>query len=74
MSKPPGLRLHRRTMLVQRAESEFRVVVLDFLDKNDHLTDVELAQIMLLAPAIPLKYALRAERHPDDPSRKADEE
>ena len=69
----PGLRLHPRTMRMVRAEAEFRVMVLTFLDANSDLTDVELAQIMLLAPAIPLKYALRAERHPDDPSRKADE-
>jgi hypothetical protein len=68
-----GLRLHPRTMRVQRAEAEFRVAVLAFLDANSDLTDIELAGIMLLAPAIPIKYALRAERHPDDPSRKADE-
>jgi len=72
--RAPGLRLHPRTMMVQRAEAEFRVCVLEFLDSHDGLTDVELAGIMLLAPAIPIKYALRAERHPDDPSRKADEE
>jgi hypothetical protein len=69
-----GLRLHSRTMQVSRAEAEFRVVVLAFLDAHDDLTDIELAGIMLLAPAIPIKYALRAERHPEDPSRKADEE
>lgn len=68
-----GLRLHPRTMLVSRAEAEFRVCVLEFLDSHDDLTDIELAGIMMLAPAIPIKYALRRERHPDDPSRKADE-
>ncbi len=61
-------------MLVQLAEAEFRVCILEYLDEHADLTDVELAQIMLLAPAIPLKYALRAERHPEDPTRKADEE
>ena len=72
--RPPGLRLHSRTIRVARAEAEFRVVVLAFLDAHADLTDIELAGIMLLAPGIPIRYALRAERHPDDPSRKADEE
>jgi len=70
----PGLKLHPRTMLVQRAEAEFHVLVARFLDAHSDLTDIELAQIMLIAAPIPLKYALRAERHPDNPSRKADEE
>jgi hypothetical protein len=69
-----GLRLHPRMMMVSRAEAEFRVCVLEFLDKHADLTDIELAGILLLAPAIPIKYALRAERHPEDPSCKADEE
>ena len=74
MTRPPGLRIHSRTMMVQRAEGEFHVLVAQFLNDHSHLTDIELAQIMLIAPPIPLKYALRAERHPDDPERKADEE
>ena len=71
--RAPGLRLHPRTMSVQRAEAEFRVVVLEFLDSHADLTDIELAGIMLIAPEVPIRYALRRERHPDDPSRKADE-
>lgn len=71
--RPPGLRLHPRTRLVASAEADFRTVVLTWLEAHDDLTDIEQAQIMLLAPAIPLKFALRAERHPDDPARKADE-
>ncbi len=74
MSKQPGLRLHPRTMLVQKAEAEFQVCLLQFLDSHSHLTDIELAHIMLIAPVVPLQYALRAERHPEDPTRKADEE
>ena len=74
MTRPPGLRLHSRTMMVQRAEAEFHVLIAQFLCDHDHLTDIELAGIMLLAPEIPLRQALRAERHPDDPTRKADEE
>ena len=58
----------------QRAEAEFRIIVLAFLEAHADLTDIELAGIMLLAPAVPIRYALRAERHPADPSRKADEE
>jgi hypothetical protein len=73
-NRPPGLRIHPRTMMVQIAEAEFDVAVLQFLDSHDHLTDVELAGIMLRAVRYPLKQLLRAERHPDDPERKADEE
>jgi hypothetical protein len=70
----PGLRLHCRTQMVALARAEFHVIVAQFLADHDNLTDIELTQIMLLAPEIPLKYALRAERHPDDPGKKADEE
>jgi hypothetical protein len=69
----PGLRLHPRTQKVSVAEAEFHVLVARFLDEHSDLTDIELAGIMLLAPAIPIKFALRAERHPEDPNRKADE-
>jgi hypothetical protein len=73
-NRAPGLRIHPRTMMVQHAEAEFDVVVLSFLDSHSHLTDIELAGIMSQAIRYPLKQLLRAERHPDDPDRKADEE
>jgi hypothetical protein len=60
--------------MVERARAEFGVVVLQFLSDHGYLTDIELAGIMLFAPEVPIRYALRAERHPDDPDRKADEE
>lgn len=72
--RPPGLRIHPRTLMVQLAEAEFDAVVLRFLDSHDELTDVELTGIMLRAVRYPLKQLLRTERHPDDPERKADEE
>lgn len=72
--RAPGLYLHPRTQMVARARGEFHVLVARFMADNGQLTYTELAQIMLLGPEIPLKYALRAERHPDDPDKKADEE
>ena len=74
MSRPPGLRLHPRTMMVQQAEAEFRVLVAQFCHDHSDLTDIELATIMTIAVPLSLKHALRAERHPEDPTRKADEE
>lgn len=67
------MKLNRRTMAVSKARAEFRNYVLDFTVKHD-LTMIEMAQILTEGLADFLKYMLRAERHPDDPDRKADEE
>ena len=60
-------------MMVQRAEAEFHVLVAQFLNDHNHLTDIELATIMLIAPPIPLRMALRIERH-GTTDKEADEE
>jgi hypothetical protein len=68
-----GLRLHPRTMPVQRAHSELAGHLCDFQDRHD-LTDTEMAMMLADLQHRYLTLLLRAERHPDDPERKADEE
>ena len=68
----PGLRLHSRTMQVQGAEANIRLKLIEFQQEYG-LTDIEMLQILHLAQLSILKYMLRAERHPNDPERKADE-
>jgi hypothetical protein len=72
-SRPPGLRLHKRTRHVQSAEAHFQSNVFEFQQQSD-LTDIEMLQILIECQRSITKYMLRAERHPDDPERKADEE
>ena len=71
--RAPGLRLHPRTMTVQHASNELHGYLLQLMDTHD-LTWAELAVILTERQQSALKYVLRAERHPDDPERKADEE
>jgi hypothetical protein len=68
----PGLRLHKRTMPVQSATAELRLLLIKFQAEYD-LTDIEMTGILVYAAADVNKYALRRERHPDDPDKKADE-
>ena len=69
----PGLRLHPRTMPVQRAHAELGTMISEWWGRQDDLTPAELVGILLQETAAVHKYVLRAERHPDDPDRKADE-
>lgn len=72
-TRPPGLRLHPRTMKVQSA----RLAIRESLDEHQEefeLTDIEMHGVVLEYLLTMNKYWLRAERHPDDPDRKADEE
>ena len=68
----PGLRLHPRTMTVQRASSQLHAHLLQLMDTYD-LSWAELAVILAERQQSVLKYVLRGERHPDDPGKKADE-
>jgi hypothetical protein len=68
----PGLRLHPRTMPVQKAEGHFKRYVHEFQDEYD-LTDIEMLRALIDAQQSITKYMLRAERHPDNPDQKADE-
>jgi len=71
--RAPGLRLHERTMTVQRAESAIHGYVLAAMAEFD-LSYAETAMILSSLTGNALKYVLRGERHPGDPGRKADEE
>lgn len=72
ISGPPGLRLHPRTLPVNQAGAEFRDWLWRF-QRDKGLTDIELLQILGESQLITLKYMLRAERHPRNPDKKADE-
>ena len=67
------MRLHPRTMPVQRAGNAIRAE-LDRLQQQHDLTDIEMLRILIEHQQAITKYMLREERHPGDPDRKADEE
>lgn len=73
LQRAPGLRLHPRTMPVQKAEGHLKRYLWDFQKEYD-LTDIELLRALIECQVTVTKYMLRAERHPDDPERKADEQ
>jgi hypothetical protein len=64
--------LHPRTLPVQGAGAAIRTE-LDRLQREHDLTDVEMHRILLHYMDGVAKGWLQAERHPDDPDRKADE-
>ncbi len=70
-AKERALVLHPRVMLAREAENAIRAAFFDAAFKHD-LTTVELLQVVNAIEAAILKRALRAERHPDDPSSPAD--
>lgn len=67
------MRLHPRTLPVQGAAAEIRLALIRLQDEHG-LTDVEMLQAVGQWQAGKLKWMLRAERHPKDPDRGADEE
>jgi len=71
--RAPGLRLHPRTMPVQKAEGHFKRYVYEF-QVEYNVTDIEMLRILIDTQQSITKYMLRAERHPDNPDQKADEE
>jgi hypothetical protein len=66
------VRIHPRTRIVQRAELEIGEAVEGVVMKHK-LTHTELQQILATVQLHWLKYALREERHPDDPDKGGDE-
>lgn len=72
VARPPGLYLHPRTLPVNQAGAEFRDWLWRFQAAKG-LTDIELLQMLGESQLVTLKYMLRAERHPEDPDKKADE-
>lgn len=67
------MRLHPRTMLVQQARVELGRMLLD-LEERYGLTPAETVSALSEQLSRVARYAIRAERHPDDPDRGGDEE
>lgn len=63
---------HPRTRLVDDAEREMQSAVFTIVKRHD-LTIIETLRILSTASATLVKYALRRERHPDDPEKGADD-
>ena len=66
------MRLHERTLRVQHAKQAIDRAISDAWG-GYALTAVEVVSVLVQLTAEHLKYALREERHPDDPGKKADE-
>ena len=66
------MKLHERTLKVNRARAELHNYILDFHQQHD-LTDAETSGILIYLASRFNLFILRAERHPDDPEKKADE-
>lgn len=66
------MKLHPRYTIVRAASAELNGFVSQLVDKHD-LTATELLQLLSEQIGNELKYMLRAERHPDDPDKKANE-
>jgi hypothetical protein len=60
-------------MVVEKASYELGDAVRRILTEHQ-LTDAEIQVILNRESAIWLKYAIRHERHPDDPGKRGDEE
>lgn len=66
------VRIHPRTRIVQKAELEIGDAISGAI-KEHELTFAEIQQILATQQLRWLKYALRHERHPDDPDKGGDE-
>jgi hypothetical protein len=66
------VKLHPRTLPVQRASADIRLTLIRLQGEHE-LTDIEMLRAVGEFQDTLLKTMLRAERHPDDPERKADE-
>ena len=66
------MKLHERTMKVERARAELHNYILDFTEQHE-LTDAETAGILIYLTERFNTFILREERHPGNPDKKADE-
>lgn len=69
---PRGIRMHERTMIVNQARTDLEGFLIDW-EKKYELTYAEVFSILGDRIANIAKYAIRAERHPDDPEKRGDE-
>ena len=67
-----SLKLHPRTTIVEKADSELSRLLLDLVKKHD-LTYGEIFALISRQISEYAKYQIRTERHPDDPEKKGDE-
>lgn len=67
-----GIRVHPRTQIVRAASLDLEQAVWKVIKDHD-LTYIETLKIINEATGNVLRYALRSERHPDDPEKRADE-
>lgn len=67
------MRLHPRTAVVEQARCELTRSLID-IETRHGLTMVETIKILNESQASLIKYAIRAERHPNDPDKRGDEE
>lgn len=67
-----SLSLHIRLQITKKAELELSAAVCDIVEKNG-LTMVEAVRMLAKETEHWTVYALRAERHPKNPNKKADE-
>ncbi len=67
------MKLHPRTPIVTKARLQLDNALWDMISHHQ-LTFVETLQILHELTAAQLKFMLRAERHPEDPNKKGDEE
>lgn len=66
------MKLHKRTLVVQKAEAEIGAAFWS-IPAVEGLTTAELLGVLCRLTAGVVRIELRAERHPDDPCKKADE-
>lgn len=67
-----SMRIHWRTQIVLKAKSDMDVAVLKLVNKYG-LTAVEVVTLLLQSAESWNVFALRQERHPKEPDKKADE-
>lgn len=67
------MRVHERTFMVDKAALDLQDVYYQWMKANPNLTYLEVIICTHRLLDSPLRYALRSERHPDDPEKKADE-
>lgn len=66
------MRLHARTQIVNAASLDLEKAVWKVMADHD-LTYIEALKILNLAEQAVIRFALRQERHPRSPNKKADE-
>jgi hypothetical protein len=67
------MRTHARTLIFEKARSEFAIFLLKLEEKHE-LTYGEVFSLLGSAIANLAKYQIRKERHPNDPDKGGDEE